>query len=194
MADDSTGRSPAGERVWQAACELFSRDGIRSVGVAEIAATSGVGKPSLYRNFGSKDELAVAYVKAQAVAGLESFEVARQACPGDELAQLRHVIARVAGEMGTPGYRGCVIANTAIEFSDREHPVRQAVDELKAEYLRRLTTLVARLPVRDPEALAYTLQILMEGAGAAAQFYSVERSRATLVEAADRIIASYLRQ
>lgn len=194
MATDADRRSPAGERVWQAACELFTRDGIRSVGVAEIAARSGVGKPSLYRNFGSKDDLAVAYVRAQAVAGLESFEVARQACPDDDLAQLRHVIARVASEMGSPGYRGCVVANAAVEFPDRDHPVRRAVDELKGEYLRRLTALVARLPVRDPEGLAYTLQILMEGASATAQFYSVEQSRAMLTESADRIIASYLQR
>ncbi|MFI2030014.1 TetR/AcrR family transcriptional regulator [Streptomyces buecherae] len=194
MVDGSGTRSPAGERVWRAACELFSREGIRSVGVAEIAATSGVGKPSLYRNFGSKDDLAVAYLRAQAVAGLASFEAAERACPDDDLAQLRHVIARVAGEMGAPGYRGCVVANAAIEFPDRDHPVRRAVDELKAEYLRRLTALVARLPVGDPDGLAYTLQTLMEGASATAQFHSVERSRATLVEAADRVIASHLRE
>ncbi|MFT2017453.1 TetR/AcrR family transcriptional regulator [Streptomyces sp. 796.1] len=192
MVEDAGKRSPAGERVWRAACELFARDGIRSVGVAEIAAASGVGKPSLYRNFGSKDELAVAYVQAQAVAGLASFEVARRACPDDVRAQLRHVIDRVAGEMGTPGYRGCVIANTAIEFPDRDHPVRRAVDELKAEHLRRLTALVAQLPVRDPDGLAYALQILLEGAGATAQFHSVERSRAALPEAADRLIDSHL--
>ncbi|GAA2785639.1 TetR/AcrR family transcriptional regulator [Saccharopolyspora taberi] len=192
MADEGRTRSPAGDRVWRTACELFSREGIRSVGVAEIAETSGVGKPSLYRNFGSKDDLAVAYVRAQAVEGLESFDVARKAFPGDPMAQLRHVIARVATEMGTPGYRGCVIANTAIEFPDRAHPVRVAVDELKAEYLRRLTELVSQLPVRDPGELAYALQMLMEGASATAQFFTTERSRAALTETTDRLIDSYL--
>ena len=47
-------RSHAGDRVWQTACDLFYREGIRGVGVAEIVARSGVGKPSLYRNFDSK--------------------------------------------------------------------------------------------------------------------------------------------
>ncbi len=180
--------------MWRAACELFSRDGIRAVGVAEIAETSGVGKPNLYRNFGSKDDLAVAYLRAQAEAGLESFEAARQAFPDDHLAQLRQVIARVAAEMGTPGYRGCVVANAAIEFPDRAHPVRAAVDELKAEYLRRLTELVAHLPVDDPEGLAYALQVLLEGASATAQFLSVEKSRAVLIETTERVIASHLRR
>ncbi|MCP2163387.1 TetR/AcrR family transcriptional regulator [Goodfellowiella coeruleoviolacea] len=194
MTEPGTKRSPAGERVWRAACELFSRDGIRAVGVAEIAETSGVGKPNLYRNFGSKDDLAVAYLRAQAEAGLESFEAARQAFPDDHLAQLRQVIARVAAEMGTPGYRGCVVANAAIEFPDRAHPVRAAVDELKAEYLRRLTELVAHLPVDDPEGLAYALQVLLEGASATAQFLSVEKSRAVLIETTERVIASHLRR
>ena len=67
MADESPRPSPAGQRVWETACELFYREGIRSAGVAEIAERSGVGKPSIYRNFESKDGLALAYVHAKAV-------------------------------------------------------------------------------------------------------------------------------
>ncbi|MEU2791700.1 TetR/AcrR family transcriptional regulator [Streptomyces sp. NPDC007100] len=192
MTDGEARHSPAGQRVWETACELFYREGIRSAGVAEIAERSGVGKPSIYRNFESKDGLALAYVKAKAVPPRVWLEAARAACPDDPLAQLRHVIAEIADQISEPGYRGCALANASVEFPDRGHPVRVAVGELKAEYLGLLTDLVAQLPVRDPRSLGYMLQMLVEGASITTQIYSAERSAAALKEAADRIIDSHL--
>ncbi|GAA2608190.1 TetR/AcrR family transcriptional regulator [Streptomyces axinellae] len=192
MADVETRRSPAGQRVWETACELFYREGIRSAGVAEIAERSGVGKPSIYRNFESKDGLALAYVNAKAVPARDWLAAARAACPGDPRAQLRHVIGGIADQISEPGYRGCPLVNASVEFPDHEHPVRKAVVSLKAEYLDLLTELVAQLPVRDHRALGYMLQMLVEGASVTTQIYSADRSAASLKEAADRVIDSFL--
>lgn len=183
-------RSRAGERVWQAACDLFYREGIRSVGVAEIAARSGVGKPNLYRNFTSKDGLAVAYVLAKAEAERTLFNSVRTAYPGDPAAQLRHVITEVAEVMCAPGYRGCALVNAAVEFPDRDHPVLVAVAALKEERLTRLTELAAALAVPDPQQLAYMIQLLLEGAAASAQVLPAARSASALIEAVDRVVAS----
>ncbi len=49
------------DRIRKTARELFYREGIRAVGVDEIVTRAGVTKPSLYRSFSSKDELAAAY-------------------------------------------------------------------------------------------------------------------------------------
>ena len=43
--------------------DLFYREGIRAVGVDEIVRQAGVTKPSLYRSFPSKDELAASYLR-----------------------------------------------------------------------------------------------------------------------------------
>ncbi|MFH8347656.1 TetR/AcrR family transcriptional regulator [Streptomyces sp. NPDC018045] len=194
MADEQQRCSPAGQRVWETACDLFYREGIRSAGVAEIAERSGVGKPSIYRNFESKDGLALAYVKAKAVPPRVWLESARAACPDDPLAQLRHVIADIADQIREPGYRGCALVNASVEFPDRSHPVRSAVDELKAEYLELLTDLVSQLPVRDHRTLGYMLQMLVEGASVTTQIYAAEKSATALKEAADRLIDSFLEQ
>ncbi|MEN2424102.1 TetR/AcrR family transcriptional regulator [Streptomyces rimosus] len=192
MADGQPWHSPAGQRVWETACDLFYREGIRSAGVAEIAERSGVGKPSIYRNFESKDGLALAYVKAKAVPSRVWLETARAACPDDPLEQLRQVIAEIAEQISAPGYRGCPLVNASVEFPHRDHPVRVAVDELKAEYLELLAELVSRLPVRDHRTLAYMLQMLVEGASVTTQIYEAEKSATALKEAADRLIDSYL--
>lgn len=52
---------PAGRKVWDAANSLFYERGIGAVGVAEVAASSGVANQVCIRNFESKDGLVVAY-------------------------------------------------------------------------------------------------------------------------------------
>ncbi|MCB5906236.1 TetR/AcrR family transcriptional regulator [Streptomyces pinistramenti] len=185
-------RSPTGQRVWGVACDLFYREGIRAVGVAEIAERSGVGKPSIYRSFESKEQLAVTYVQAQAAPSHAWLDAARAACPDDPKAQLRHVIDALADRISEPGFRGCPLANACVEFPDRDHPVHRTAGALKAEYLEMLAELVAPLPVRDPQGLAYMLQMLVEGANVSTQIFSAERSAAALKEAAERLIRSFM--
>ena len=102
------------------------------------------------------------------------------------------MIGEIADQISDPGYRGCPLVNASVEFPDREHPVRKAVVSLKAQYLDLLTELVAQLPVRDHKALGYMLQMLVEGASVTTQIYSADRSAASLKEAADRVIGSFL--
>src|SRR5262249_23596321 len=52
----------AADRIRRTARDLFYQQGIRAVGVDEIVHQAGVTKPSLYRSFASKDELAAAYL------------------------------------------------------------------------------------------------------------------------------------
>jgi AcrR family transcriptional regulator len=185
-----THRSPAGERVWRAACELFYLEGIRSVGIAEIAARSGVGKPNLYRNFASKEGLAMAYLAAQVESQQELLDRARAAHPDDPTAQLRTVVAESAQRICSPGYRGCALANAAIEFPEPEHPVLVAVAAAKAQRLADLAELTEKIGVADPEALAYMIQLLLDGAAASAQMLPAQRAADALIEAVNRLIDS----
>ena len=53
----------ARERILATAYELFSRQGIRAVGVDEVIQRAGVAKATLYRHFSSKDELVLAFLR-----------------------------------------------------------------------------------------------------------------------------------
>src|SRR3954465_6665053 len=53
----------ARERVLDAAYELFSRRGIQAVGVDAVIERSGVARQTLYRHFGSKQELVLAFLE-----------------------------------------------------------------------------------------------------------------------------------
>jgi AcrR family transcriptional regulator len=185
-------RTPAGERVWDAAREIFYQEGVRCSGVAEIAERSGVGKPSIYRAFGSKDELAVAYLRERGISPREVMEAVRAAYPDDPRARLRHVISQIADAIAAPGHRGCPLANAVVEFPDRTHPVRVVAQELKHRSLALFTELVRPLPVTDPEQVAYLIQMLVEGAHMTGQIFDPARSATGLVTAVDRLLDTFL--
>ena len=56
-------RSGARQRILDNAYELFSRRGIRAVGVEEVISRAGVAKATLYRHFPSKDDLVLAFLE-----------------------------------------------------------------------------------------------------------------------------------
>src|ERR1700760_1039496 len=62
------------DRIRASARELFYREGIRAVGVDEVVDRAGVTKPSLYRSFASKDDLAAAYMRDYDLDFWEKFE------------------------------------------------------------------------------------------------------------------------
>src|SRR5215208_7056849 len=60
VSSDSVG---ARDRIVETAYDLFSRHGVRAVGVDRIVAESGVAKMSLYRHFASKDDLVLNFLQ-----------------------------------------------------------------------------------------------------------------------------------
>ena len=59
----AAGRGRSGrDRILDAAYGLFSRSGVRAIGVDTITAEADVAKMTLYRNFASKNDLALAFL------------------------------------------------------------------------------------------------------------------------------------
>ena len=55
--------APARERILESAYELFSRHGLRAVGIDEVIDRASVAKATLYRHFASKDELVLEFLR-----------------------------------------------------------------------------------------------------------------------------------
>src|ERR1700682_672117 len=62
-ATSGPGASDARERLVTAAYELFSRHGVQAVGVDAIIERSGVARQTMYRHFGSKQDLVLAFLE-----------------------------------------------------------------------------------------------------------------------------------
>jgi len=122
---------PPRERILAAARELFYRHGIRAVGVEAIAEAASTNKMTLYRHFGSKDELIAAYLTELAKEGDDIWDQLSQEHPGDPQAQIEGWVQYVERILTDCGERGCAIANAAVEMREFDHPARQIIDDYK---------------------------------------------------------------
>lgn len=181
------------DRIRHSARRLFYREGIRAVGVDAIVADAGVTKPSLYRSFPSKDELAAAYLRDYELEFWSRFDACVAAHPGNPRAQILAFFDGIVDRArNMPGYRGCGLTNAAIEYPDRDHPARKVSDANKRQVRERFVAMARELGARDPEALGAGLQLLMEGAYVASQLRDGVETVRYLPRAAEQLIDASL--
>jgi AcrR family transcriptional regulator len=161
--------SKARERILEAAYELFSRQGIRAVGIDSIVASSGVARMTLYRHFASKDALVLAFLERREERWIKDWlqrEVELRAVdPGDRLLAIFDVFDEW---FQRPDFEGCSFINVLLEIAEPGHVVHQA----SRDYLARIRAFVGELAsaagVADPDAFARQWHILMKGSIVAA--------------------------
>ena len=186
------GAPRAAEKILRAARDLFYREGIRAIGVDEIVRTAGVTKPSLYRSFASKDELAASYLKHYDGEFWGRFDEAVAAHPGDARAQIVAFLTRVGKRTQMPGYRGCGMTNAAVEYPEREHPARIVSEENKRELRRRLRAMAGEMGAKDADTLGDGLLLLIEGAYISGQLFGEGGPAKSVARNADLLIAASL--
>jgi AcrR family transcriptional regulator len=185
-------RKSAATRIFETARDLFYQRGIRAVGVDEIVCQAGVTKPSLYRSFESKDELVAACLESFAEQGKAEICARLEAAGDDPVAQLRAMVGHYADLVSDPGFRGCPMSNTAVEFPEADHPGRAVAETCKTEARERIVAITRRLPIEDPEALADGLLLLIEGAFTVHHIFGSQGPSLALVHSADRLIEAHL--
>ena len=159
----------ARERILEAAYDLFSRDGIRAVGIDAIIEQSGVARMTLYRHFGSKDALVLAFLERREQRWTRDWlqrEVNRRAdAPRDRLLAIFDVFDEW---FQRDDFEGCSFINVLLEIADPLSELHRA----SADYLAKIRAFVADLAaeagVAEPEALAHKWHILMKGSIVAA--------------------------
>jgi len=178
------------ERIVDTARDLFRRHGIKGVGVDAIAEAAGTNKMTLYRHFGSKDELIAACLREQAQQAETRWAELEAAFP-DPRARL-HGWVRIAAGLACGENRGCDLANAAIELPDEDHPARRVIEEFKRTQRDRLAALCRAAGATDADTLADSLSLLLEGARVSRQSVGPDGPCGRFVRAADMLIATLL--
>src|SRR3978361_1547001 len=150
----------AADRIRASASELFYREGIRAVGVDEVVDRAGVTKPSLYRSFASKDDLAAAYMRDYELDFWEKFERPGGKSYSDAREHVLAYIRWLSARAGSKGYRGCGLSNATIEYPSRDNPARQVAEAHKKVFRKRLRELAAAMGAPHPAVLGDALQLL----------------------------------
>jgi AcrR family transcriptional regulator len=152
------------ERVARAAYELFSREGVRAVGVDAVIARAGTAKMTLYRNFPSKDDLILEFLRRREQIWtrewLEAESTRRGETPSARLLAIFDVFAEW---FSMPDFEGCSFLTTMIEVNDREHPVHQAAVQHLANIRGYIESLAAEAGIGETGSFARKWHILMKG-------------------------------
>jgi AcrR family transcriptional regulator len=159
-----SGGRGARARILEAARVLFHRDGINTVGVAELCAAAHVSKRTLYQHFAGKDAVVAAYLAdfAQDPAYPPNAILDR-----DDLAP-RARLLEVFGTLADDRHpmRGCPFVNAAVECPDPAHPGHRFAAEHKRRFADRLAGLARLAGARRPELVGRRLALLYDGAAA----------------------------
>jgi len=157
------------DRILDAAYGLFSRSGVRAIGVDTITARADVAKMTLYRNFASKNDLALAFLALREerwTRGWVQSEVLRRA--DTPAGQLLAVFEIFTEWFEREDFEGCAFITSLLEFDDRADPVRQACVTHLSTIRAFVCELAAAAGVADPQRFAAQWHILMKGSIVAA--------------------------
>jgi AcrR family transcriptional regulator len=155
--------SAARQRILETAYELFSRNGIRSVGIDRIIAEARVAKMTLYNHFPAKADLALAFLDLREerwTRGWLQSEIERLATsprdrllvPFDALDEWFH----------RDDFEGCSFVNTLLEAHGSD-PLHQAAVRHLALIEDLIEGYAEQAGMADPEEIALQLQTLMLG-------------------------------
>src|SRR6202167_3208585 len=109
----TAGKTRVRDRIFETACELFYRHGIRGVGVDAIAEEAGSNKMSFYRSFASKDALVAEYLREQERAYWAWWDAAVTHHPDDPRRQVEALFEAQLAIAMSDGCRGCALGNAA---------------------------------------------------------------------------------
>jgi AcrR family transcriptional regulator len=157
-----TGHS-ARERILDAAYELFSRRGIRAVGVNEVIERAGVATATLYRHFASKDELVLAFLDLREQRWtkdlIEAGAIRRGSNPEERLLAIFDVLDEW---FHRDDFEAGSFVKVLLELGAK-HPAGGA----SVRHLEQIRAIVRRLAEEaglcDTDSFAHSWHILMQG-------------------------------
>jgi AcrR family transcriptional regulator len=147
-----------------AAGRLFYERGIGTTGVDALASAAGVGKPAVYRHFGSKAGLVVATLAKRDEDRRRTLVQALAQTPPSPVARLTAAVDWQLEWVASKRFRGCGFIRAAAELEAGGTAAAERAYEHKAWYRRQLQQLAEEAGAPDPVQLAMRLALAVEGA------------------------------
>jgi AcrR family transcriptional regulator len=176
---------------------VFNKKGYAGTSLTDMTEATGLTKGSIYGNFSSKDELAVAAFdfNLKKVNTILKSEIAKESTAKKKLLTYIKVYEDLAKYSFPAG--GCPVLNTATEADDTHPELRKKVSGAILEWKKSISNIIrtgiANKEFRkgtDPGQMAITIIAMLEGAimiagatGKSQYRSAVARSLAKLVEA-----------
>jgi len=185
MTRAATDHRSVRERLLASADELFYQEGVNTVGIDRVIAHAGVAKASLYKAFGSKEELIKAYLQRRQEGRQERLlqTLTQYASPQQRLLGVFDALAERVTQVG---FHGCAFINASAEAKPGSS-VEIACDAARSWMKQLFLKLCQQCEVAAAGELAQQLVLLYDGALVAAR---MDRNPAAVQSA--RSVASAL--
>ncbi|MEV6094935.1 TetR/AcrR family transcriptional regulator [Nocardia sp. NPDC051981] len=155
-------RTPARDRLLEAARELFYREGY-SVSIDTITQHANVAKPTVYAHFSSKDALIDAVLSSASQEWFTELEAELARREGDRLERLLAPFDLLAAHLPDPGYHGCILINSAASLLSTDRPAHHALETHDNAMLTCFEQLATEAGAINPGELARQLLLLYNG-------------------------------
>jgi AcrR family transcriptional regulator len=176
--------SAARERLLRTARRIFYAEGIHRVGVDRVIAEAEVTRATFYRHFPSKDELVLAYIRAED----EEDRARLGACAAGADAPRDKLWAILEASLPQHRHRGCPFVLAAAEWPEPGSPVHRAVLAHRRWYRETVAGLCDAAGIPDPAGVAQKLLMLRDGATMAAYLEDRDGARGVFVRAAEALV------
>lgn len=130
--DEGNSKKGARGRILDTADELLYSEGLNSVGVDRLIDEAGVAKATLYRIFGSKDQVIDSYLEARHFKTMHILDEIR-ASDMSVVSKINSVFDHLGRLTEEEAFRGCAFVLGAVETSDHEHPAWKWAERHKSE-------------------------------------------------------------
>jgi AcrR family transcriptional regulator len=151
------------DRILTAAYDLFTRRGVRAVGVDEIITRADVAKATFYRHFKSKDDLILAFLHRRGdlwTRGWLEKETLKRA--HDPKTRMLAIFDVMDSWFQRDDFEGCPFIGILGQVQPRDRVRKEAVNQMGAvrAFVRKLAQDAG---AKDADALAASWQTLMAG-------------------------------
>src|SRR5215813_10219293 len=168
---------------------MFCEAGFHAVSVDAIVEEAGVARMTLYKNFGSKDDLIIATLRREDRMFRQWLVSAVEAQSNHSDDRILSLFNALHDRFASEGYYGCAFIRASIEYPAPGHPVHRAAREHKEMIRSYLRGLAAEVEGADPLPLAEQLYLLFEGAITASQLHGEPWPAEYARQAADKLLA-----
>lgn len=159
---------PPRERLIEAATELFCRFGINAIGVDAVVARAGTAKATLYKLFGSKENLVEAVLEREGCAWRNWFLSGLETGGTTPAARMRSIFPLLAEWFSQDRFYGCPFINAIAEHDKHNDRLRAIAITHKKVVLSRIEDLAREAGASRPEHFAHQIGIIIDGAIVAA--------------------------
>ena len=162
--DDESARG----RLLSAATRLFCKNGINATGIDAIINEAGTAKTTLYKLFGSKNNLVHVVLETEGKQWREWFIDAVESGGGSAQAKLTRIFPALKDWFRQERFYGCPFINAVGEHDKDQKQLRAIAMRHKKVVLAHIEKLASEMGATEPVVLAHQLALLMDGAIVAA--------------------------